>query len=110
MYYELRVKRKDGAIRVVEIYAAKTTFNGRSAILGTALDITEKKELEERLQIMSMIDELTGLYNRRGFFTLAEEQMNIARGFKREVFCFFLDIDNMKWIKDNLGHRFVMRP
>lgn len=106
MPYELRIKRKDGVIRVVEIYSALTTFNGRPAVLGTVLDITEKKEIEERLQTMSVIDELTGLYNRRGFFVLAEEQMNIARGFKRKMFFFYIDIDNMKWINDNLGHRF----
>jgi two-component system, cell cycle response regulator len=47
---------------------------------------------------------LTGLYNRRGFLTLAEQQMKTASRFQRGLVLLFADLDRMKWINDNLGH------
>jgi PAS domain S-box-containing protein len=41
-------------------------------------DVTERREREERLRSMSLVDELTGAYNRRGFFTLADQQCRLA--------------------------------
>ena len=102
---ELRITRKDGAIRNVEVYGSRAIFNGRPAELGTLLDVTEKKVLEEKLQTMSMVDELTGLYNRRGFFMISDQQVKIANRVKSELLCFFIDLDGMKWINDTLGHK-----
>jgi len=47
--YEIRIRRPDGEVRWVGISVAATTWNGRPASLGVATDITERKELEERL-------------------------------------------------------------
>ena len=47
--------------------------------MGSMVDITERKHLEEALRSLSLTDELTGLYNRRGFSTLAERHLSIAR-------------------------------
>ncbi|MCX5806141.1 MAG: PAS domain S-box protein [Proteobacteria bacterium] len=102
---ELGIVRKDGEIRKVEIYGSRAIYNGRPAELGTLLDVTEKKQLEEQLHNMSMKDELTKLYNRRGFFIISEQQIKIANRTKNEVLCFFIDIDGMKWINDTLGHK-----
>ncbi len=73
-------------------------------IVGALLDITERKRTEETLRILSLADELTGLYNRRGFFTLAEQQLKIANRMKKKMLLLFADLDNLKWINDNLGH------
>jgi diguanylate cyclase (GGDEF)-like protein len=54
---------------------------------------------------MSLIDDLTGIYNRRGFFTLAEQQIKIANRMKRGMFLLFTDLDDLKTINDTLGHR-----
>jgi len=51
------------------------------------------------------IDELTGLNNRKGFITLAEQQLKIARRNMREFSLLFADLDNLKLINDTLGHR-----
>jgi len=59
-------------------------------IVGALLDITDRKLNEEALQKLSLADELTGLYNRRGFFTLAEQQLKIANRIKKKKYCFFL--------------------
>ena len=54
---------------------------------------------------MSFIDDLTGLYNRRGFFSLAQKKLEISKRIKKKMFIIFVDIDNMKWINDTFGHR-----
>jgi len=102
---EVGITRKDGAARNVEVYGSRAIYNGRAAELGTLLDVTEKKQMEEQLQTMSMKDELTKLYNRRGFFIVSEQQIRIANRTKNEVLCFFIDLDGMKWINDTLGHK-----
>jgi diguanylate cyclase (GGDEF)-like protein/PAS domain S-box-containing protein len=71
----------------------------------TCEDITKRKELEDRLSSMSLTDELTSLYNRRGFVTLCEQQLKLAERTKEEMLLFFFDLDNMKWINDTLGHQ-----
>jgi len=67
-------------------------------------DITEQKRFEEKLKTMSFTDELTGLYNRRGFITLSEQQMKVAERAKKNILLFFADLDKMKEINDTLGH------
>ncbi len=61
--------------------------------------------LHERLREMSITDELTGLYNRRGFFTLAEHQLKMANRLKRGVYLLFADFDKLKALNDMYGHR-----
>jgi two-component system, cell cycle response regulator len=64
----------------------------------------ERQRLMDELRALSLVDELTGLYNRRGFLTLAQQQLKIADRAKRGIFLLFLDLDHMKWINDSLGH------
>jgi diguanylate cyclase (GGDEF)-like protein/PAS domain S-box-containing protein len=68
-------------------------------------DITERKNYEAQLRKISITDELTGLFNRRGFMTMADQQLKIAHRNKDNIFLMFADFDNMKWINDTLGHQ-----
>jgi len=74
-------------------------------IWGIQHDITELKELNEQLESLSITDGLTGLYNRRGFLTLSNQQMRIADRMKRGMLLVFVDLDGLKWINDRLGHQ-----
>jgi len=60
---------------------------------------------QEKLRVMAITDELTGLLNRRGFFNLAEQQLRIARRRRKWVYMVYVDIDNMKEINNRLGHQ-----
>lgn len=65
------------------------------------------KELEENNQKLSKIsqtDELTGLYNRRGFLNLAKQSLNLARKLGKSGLLFFADMDELKKINDQYGH------
>ncbi len=67
-------------------------------------DISEQKQHEEQLRSLSLVDELTGLHNRRGFLQIAEQQLWLARREHRRMLILFADLDDLKWINDNLGH------
>jgi diguanylate cyclase (GGDEF)-like protein/PAS domain S-box-containing protein len=70
-----------------------------------ARDITENVRLREELLNLSLVDALTGLNNRRGFFHLATQQFKVARRTQHAALLIFADVDNMKWINDSLGHK-----
>ena len=59
---------------------------------------------EMKLRELSLSDELTGLFNRRGFTILAEQQIKLSRRLQQGFSLFFADMDGMKWINDHLGH------
>lgn len=70
----------------------------------TSRDVTDRKQHEEALKALSLVDDLTGLYNRRGFLTLATQQLKQARRGHRELLLLFVDMDDFKEINDTLGH------
>ena len=68
-------------------------------------DITERKELEAKLHEISITDDLTGLFNRRGFMAMAEKQLAKAGRSRKPAYLLYADLDNMKWINDTFGHK-----
>jgi diguanylate cyclase (GGDEF)-like protein len=64
-------------------------------------DLVER--LEENIGI-SYTDELTGVYNRRGFQLRLAQELSRARRFGLNLSCIMLDIDDFKQINDNFGH------
>ena len=103
--YEFRIITKQGETRWIMETITTILHEGRPAILGNSMDITTHKQMEEKIRTLSLTDPLTGLYNRRGFLTLAEQQLKIAKRTKIGLLLLFTDLDGMKWINDNLGHK-----
>ena len=66
--------------------------------------LRERQRMEEELRALSISDELTGLYNRRGFFMLAEQQMKVAKRIKQGVLLVSADLNGLKGINDRYGH------
>ena len=73
-------------------------------VIGFGIDITERKQMEEEIRELSFRDPLTALYNRRGFITLADQQLKGATRVQRKMLLAFLDVDHLKWINDTVGH------
>jgi diguanylate cyclase (GGDEF)-like protein/PAS domain S-box-containing protein len=67
-------------------------------------DITGRKRTENELWSLSLQDELTGLCNRRGFLTLAAQELKMADRLQRGVYLLYADLDDLKHINDTLGH------
>lgn len=103
--YEFRITTKQGEIRWIMETVTPIHYEGRPAILGNSMEITEKKRYEENIRILSITDQLTGIYNRRGFLTLAEQQIKVAERNKEGLLLLFADLDDMKRINDTRGHK-----
>ena len=67
-------------------------------------DVSDRKKMEAEILTLSITDPLTGLNNRRGFLSLAEQQLKISERNRRRMLFFFADLDGLKWIDDTLGH------
>ncbi|MEG4342271.1 diguanylate cyclase [Microcoleus sp. A003_D6] len=67
-------------------------------------EIQERLRAEAEVRQLSLTDELTGLYNRRGFFLLADQQLKIARRTQTSYYVLFADLDGLKKINDTFGH------
>jgi diguanylate cyclase (GGDEF)-like protein len=64
----------------------------------------ERRRVEEVLRTLLLADDLTGLYNRRGFLTLSQQQLKTADRMKIRMALLFADFDDLKWVNDTLGH------
>ncbi|MBN2159864.1 MAG: diguanylate cyclase [Spirochaetes bacterium] len=67
-------------------------------------ELIRSRDIEKRLEEISLVDELTGVYNRRGFYHLARQQFDIAKRTGKSMLLAFFDIDQMKNINDVFGH------
>lgn len=90
-----------GARRTFEVNqrAIRDVFGNVTGQLRIYRDVTNERELEERVIIAARTDYLTGLYNRRYFYEYLEKQ----RGDKPLTLIAF-DLDNFKSINDRFGH------
>lgn len=85
-------------------YLVKGQVDART--LGRSIrNAVERKRLVEQLRLLSLTDDLTGLYNRRGFMTLADQYWKLAQRTKRGFLLFYLDQDHLKQINDRFGHK-----
>ena len=64
----------------------------------------ERQRLLQQLRALSITDELTGLFNRRGLVMSGEQVTRLARRMGQEVYLLFMDLDGLKGINDTLGH------
>ncbi len=91
-----------------EMRVMQTELRGSTFYIVDIKDITEIVEhVEEKkmLREMTLRDELTGLYNRRGFYTHAEQLIKVSKRNKENVILFFIDVDNLKSINDTYSHK-----
>lgn len=102
--YDYRVKTRSGQLKWFMESLSSIHYEGMQATLGIIIDISELKQSEELFKSLSLIDDLTGLYNRRGFTMLASKQLKLSYRMQKDVMVLFADINKLKWINDNLGH------
>jgi diguanylate cyclase (GGDEF)-like protein/PAS domain S-box-containing protein len=120
VFQEFELRRADGRKFWVRDFCRRVKGPGDGPLHydGILVDITELKSAERKIQLalqklrqsneklagQTLFDHLTGLYNRRGFFTFGLQQMKIAKRLKADNYLVFLDIDNLKEVNDTHGH------
>lgn len=67
-------------------------------------EISDRKRAEDEVRQMSLVDELTGLYNRRGFNFLAGRELKSVHRTGRRGLVLFIDLDGLKQANDSRGH------
>lgn len=70
----------------------------------TATTALQNAQLHAAVQQEAVTDPLTGLYNRRGFYELAEHEIIRAHRFHRPLSLIIMDVDLLKYVNDHFGH------
>ncbi len=104
--YETRVRYADGTVHDVVFHKAVflDAAGNPDGIVGAMLDISERKALERRLEVLAATDFLTGAYNLRTFYDLAQHEMSRLARNGGDLALVVIDLDHFKEINDNLGH------
>ncbi len=104
---EMRLQHHDGSIRNLEIHANNLLHDPDfGTIIFNARDISERKDLEERLEHQAFHDPLTDLPNRRLLLSRLEHALKRSQRRAQPVAILYLDLDRFKAINDGLGHSF----
>lgn len=93
--------RKDGSRVPVEI-TGKLLSNNQ--IIGLLRDISERKKTEKMTQELLSTDPITGLYNRRYFFSIVNALIAEAARYRHPITFMLLDLDHFKKVNDTYGH------
>jgi diguanylate cyclase (GGDEF)-like protein/PAS domain S-box-containing protein len=104
---EFRVVWPNGEVRHIKA-VAKVFWdeNGKPLrMLGTNLDITERKLLEDELKRQVKTDFLTGLNSRSHFIEQGELELSRSIRYENPLSIFMLDIDFFKQVNDSHGHK-----
>jgi PAS domain S-box-containing protein len=98
--------RRDSTSFVAHATAVEVVNNDEidSSYILSFLDITKRVNMEKKLTELSLRDNLTGLYNRRGFMTIGRQLLDSSRRKQPEIGLLYVDIDYLKLINDKLGH------
>jgi diguanylate cyclase (GGDEF)-like protein/PAS domain S-box-containing protein len=96
---------EDGTTRPVQLSLSPMLIHGSPRIGIVATDLTERNKAQEQLRSLSLVDDLTGLLNRRGFLSVARHTLTLAPRLEGPLLLIFADLDGLKAINDTLGHR-----
>lgn len=100
-----QVPGTDGQVRVYQTHKFRIPQQGQPPLLGgIALDITERKRMEEQIWNLAYFDPLTNLPNRRMLHEQLAHALAQAKRYDRSLAIMFVDLDNFKKINDTLGH------
>jgi len=104
--YDVVVKMGEDLVPIdFQIRPVRDSSGQIIGLLPTAVDITERKHLEEELKRQAHLDYLTGLPNRRSFMEQAEIEMSRTQRYEKSLSLLMLDIDHFKHINDAFGHQ-----
>jgi diguanylate cyclase (GGDEF)-like protein len=84
--------------------ATFTSFVAAISIVLLLLLVWRINAMEKEIHDLTLRDDLTGLYNMRGFYLLAEQTLRLAQRAQLPFSVLFIDLDGLKQINDQMGH------
>lgn len=102
--YVLRIVRKNGEIRHMNLSGVSIVWEGRPATLNFFSDITARVHAEAELEFQAYHDPLTGLPNRALFADRLKLALARARRHHEPIAVLYADLDHLKRVNDTLGH------
>jgi len=100
-----------GGMTVANVFGAITAHRLHVAKRREYLRLIEQRHLNEELralnsdlEALATTDSLTGINNRRSFFTLASDELSRAKRYQRPLTALMIDIDEFKLVNDRHGH------
>jgi diguanylate cyclase (GGDEF)-like protein/PAS domain S-box-containing protein len=103
-WIEQKYVRFDGAVIDVEVLSVRFAYEGKPAVQTIFRDITERKQVEQRLEHLALYDALTGLPNRMLFYDRMNQLLALAKRNGFVLGLLFMDLDKFKSINDTHGH------
>jgi diguanylate cyclase (GGDEF)-like protein len=102
--HEVKIVTKYGEERWLDITATTIRFDGASARLVSAFDLTERKHAEQQEHVLATTDSLTGLGNYRQLLDVLHAEIERFGRTGRPFAVLLLDLDGLKSINDRHGH------
>ncbi len=103
--------KKDKSVFFADISASTVTFSGEKYLVSRFRDITDRKiaedalrESERKYQELSIIDDLTKLYNSRHFYDQLKKEIERSNRYNQPLTLMLLDLDRFKEFNDKYGH------
>jgi len=103
-YQEIKMIGREGRKIIAETASGVTTYQGKPALIAYYRDITIRKKMEDKLQELTIKDDLTGLYNSRFFTRQLNEEIERNKRYGEIFSLLYVDIDNFKKYNDSRGH------
>jgi diguanylate cyclase (GGDEF)-like protein/PAS domain S-box-containing protein len=106
--HEYRIQHRDGSYRwmLARGMAVRDGPHKATRVVGSQIDVTDRKKAEQRLQHDALHDALTGLPNRVLFLDRLDQSIRRAQRATPQACAavLFLDLDRFKLVNDSLGH------
>lgn len=103
--YETQWKTVNQQLKWVSINIRAVKKDGESLIIGSVLEISKRKNAEQKLQYMASHDSLTGLTNRSAFETYLSNVLEQCQLNNTKHCLLYMDLDQFKLVNDTCGHR-----
>ena len=104
IHYTFSAIRQEGSLIDVEVNGKSVEYEGRPAIIGVVLDITEQNRARQQLNYLAFYDPLTDLPNRALFFDRFGQALAHSRRVGEPFALLMLDLDGFKAVNDAYGH------
>jgi diguanylate cyclase (GGDEF)-like protein len=98
LVHEIEISAIDREVNVERLRGIRTQ------LIKAAHSVAVQAEILSELRLLALTDDLTGLYNRRGFLILGMQQLKISRRNGLPLLLFFADVDHLKHANDVHGH------